>query len=178
MSKPSDTRFISWEPTLHFHPTSLDPFTTHGIPVPTYGNYGGPGYTAGTLGGTTPNSLPDPAPVDPLDTLSSSSSMTVSSQTRQHLYKRACNSCSECRRSHTRILVRPITILQLDSMKGSGHLRSSVSCSSTPALSGFTAIGPTAANRSCLAGSRDKFRGRARCYSGRSRQSPWCLECF
>jgi hypothetical protein len=69
MSKPSDTGFISWEPTLHFHPTSLDPFATHGIPVPTYGNYGGPGYTAGTLGGTTPNPPPDPAPVDPLDTL-------------------------------------------------------------------------------------------------------------
>ena len=69
MSKPSDTGCINWEPTLHFHPTSLDPFATHGIPVPTYGNYGGPGYTAGTLGGTTPNPPPDPTPVDPLDTL-------------------------------------------------------------------------------------------------------------
>lgn len=69
MSKPSDTGLVNWEPNLHFHPTSLDPLATHGIPVPTYGNYGGPGYTAGTLGGTTPNPPPNPLPVDPLDAL-------------------------------------------------------------------------------------------------------------
>jgi hypothetical protein len=48
--------------------------------------------------------------------------MTVSSQTRQHLYKRTCNSCSACRRSHTRILVRPITILQSGLYEGFGTL--------------------------------------------------------
>jgi hypothetical protein len=69
MSKPTQTGFINWEPNLFFHPTSLDPFATHGIPIPTYGNYGGPGYTAGTLGGTTPPPPPNPPPVDALDAL-------------------------------------------------------------------------------------------------------------
>jgi hypothetical protein len=52
-----------------FDPTSIDPAATHGIPIPTYGNYGGPGYTAGTLGGTTPSPPPNPPPVDALDAL-------------------------------------------------------------------------------------------------------------
>ena len=69
MSKPSETGFINWEPNLFFHPTSLDPFATHGIPIPTYGNYGGPGYTAGTMGGTTPPPPPNPPPMDALDAL-------------------------------------------------------------------------------------------------------------
>jgi hypothetical protein len=69
MSKPTQTGFINWEPNLFFHPTSLDPFATHGIPIPTYGNYGGPDYTAGTLGGTTPPPPPNPPPVDALDAL-------------------------------------------------------------------------------------------------------------
>ena len=69
MSKPTQTGFINWDPNLFFHPTSLDPFATHGIPIPTYGNYGGPGYTAGTLGGTTPTPPPNPPPVDALDAL-------------------------------------------------------------------------------------------------------------
>ena len=69
MSKPTQTGFINWEPNLFFHPTELDPFATHGIPIPTYGNYGGPGYTAGTLGGTTPPPPPNPPPVDALDAL-------------------------------------------------------------------------------------------------------------
>src|SRR5262245_36948798 len=68
MTKPTDDN-INWDPNLSFDPTNVaDPFATHGIPVPTYGNYGGPGYTAGTLGGTA--SVPaDPPPVDPLDQL-------------------------------------------------------------------------------------------------------------
>jgi hypothetical protein len=67
MTKPSEGN-INWDPNLSFDPTSLDPFATHGIPIPTYGNYGGPGYTAGTLGGTA--SVPaNPPPVDPLDQL-------------------------------------------------------------------------------------------------------------
>jgi hypothetical protein len=141
MTKPTPTGNINWEPNLFFDPTSLDPFASHGIPIPTYGNYGGPGYTAGTLGGTTPILLPIRSQWirstgSSTNMISSSrSSRTASSQTRQHLYKRACNLCSECPRSHTRTLVRLITTLQPGSMKGSGHSPSSVSCSSTPARS-------------------------------------------
>ena len=69
MTKPTPTGNINWEPNLFFDPTSLDPFASHGIPIPTYGNYGGPGYTAGTFGGTTPNPPPNPPPVDQLDGL-------------------------------------------------------------------------------------------------------------
>jgi hypothetical protein len=70
MTKPSEVGHINWEPSLSFNPTSLDQFATHGIPIPTYGNYGGPGYTAGTLGGTTPPPPnPNPPPVDALDQL-------------------------------------------------------------------------------------------------------------
>jgi len=68
MTKPSEVGHINWDPHLSFDPTSLDPFATHGIPIPTYGNYGGPGYTAGTLGGTA-TFPPSPAPVDALDAL-------------------------------------------------------------------------------------------------------------
>jgi hypothetical protein len=69
MTKPSDDNQINWDPKIFFDPTNVnDIFATHGIPIPTYGNYGGPGYTAGTLGGTA--SVPaDPLPVDPLDQL-------------------------------------------------------------------------------------------------------------
>ena len=68
MTKPTDDN-INWDPNLSFDPTNVaDPFATHGIPVPTYGKYGDPGYTAGTLGGRA--SVPaDPPPVDSLDTL-------------------------------------------------------------------------------------------------------------
>ena len=67
MTKPSEVGHINWDPNLRFDPTNAgDPFATHGIPAPTYGNYGGPGYTAGTIGGTA--SVPaDPLPVDALD---------------------------------------------------------------------------------------------------------------
>jgi hypothetical protein len=69
MTKPSDDTQFNWDPKIFFDPTNLnDIFATQGIPIPTYGNYGGPGYTAGTLGGTA--SVPaDPLPVDPLDDL-------------------------------------------------------------------------------------------------------------
>jgi hypothetical protein len=70
MTKPTPTGNINWEPNLFFDPTSLDPFASHGIPIPTYGNYGSPGYSAGTLGGTTPPPPnPDPPPLDALDEL-------------------------------------------------------------------------------------------------------------
>jgi hypothetical protein len=69
MTKPSEVGHINWDPHLSFDPTNLDnAFATHGIPIPTYGNYGGPGYTAGTLGGTTPPT-PNPPAVDALDQL-------------------------------------------------------------------------------------------------------------
>jgi hypothetical protein len=61
--------FINWDVTTRFDPNSRQP-STHGIPVPSYGNYGGPNYSAGVEGGTTPEGPnPTPAPVDPLDTL-------------------------------------------------------------------------------------------------------------
>jgi hypothetical protein len=66
--------FINWDVTARFDPNSLadssDGISTHGIPIPSYGNYGGPNYTAGAEGGTTPEGPnPIPAPVDALDTL-------------------------------------------------------------------------------------------------------------
>lgn len=62
---------IDWkDSTLRFDPNSADPFATHGIPLPVYGNYGGPNWSAGQVGGTiTGNPLIDPPPVDDLDTL-------------------------------------------------------------------------------------------------------------
>jgi hypothetical protein len=63
--------FINWEDsTLRFDPISPDPLAAHGIPLPVYGNYGGPNWSAGQVGGTiTGDPLIDPAPVDALDTL-------------------------------------------------------------------------------------------------------------
>jgi hypothetical protein len=60
--------YINWDVTIRFDPNSLEPSTQHGIPVPSYGNYGGPNYTAGVEGGTTPE-IPFPAPTDDLDLL-------------------------------------------------------------------------------------------------------------
>src|SRR5262245_26073174 len=61
--------FINWGVTARFDPNSLVP-STHGIPIPSYGNYGGPNYSAGVENGTTPEGPnPIPAPVDSLDTL-------------------------------------------------------------------------------------------------------------
>jgi hypothetical protein len=60
--------FINWNVTTRFDPNSLEP-STHGIPVPSYGNYGGPNYSAGVEGGTTPETPTNPAPVDALDFL-------------------------------------------------------------------------------------------------------------
>ena len=66
--------FINWDVTARFDPSSLVDSTqgvsTHGIPIPSYGNYGGPNYTAGVEGGTTPEGPnPIPAPRDDLDQL-------------------------------------------------------------------------------------------------------------
>jgi hypothetical protein len=63
--------FINWDETIRFHPKELGP-AKKGIPLPTYGNYGGPGYSAGEIGGTTPllNELTaDTQPKDALDAL-------------------------------------------------------------------------------------------------------------
>ncbi|TYO60802.1 hypothetical protein FXV83_41825 [Bradyrhizobium hipponense] len=46
--------YINWDVTMRFDPNSLVPSTQHGIPVPSYGNYGGVNYSAGQEGGTTP----------------------------------------------------------------------------------------------------------------------------
>src|SRR5262249_40067796 len=66
--------FINWDVTARFDPNSLvdstQSISMHGIPIPTYGNYGGPNYTAGVEGGTTPGGPnPIPAPRDDLDKL-------------------------------------------------------------------------------------------------------------
>jgi len=55
--------FINWDVT-RFDPNSVEPSTQHGIPVPSYGNYGGPNYSAGAQGGTTAEG-PNPSPAPP-----------------------------------------------------------------------------------------------------------------
>jgi hypothetical protein len=65
---------ITWDVTSRFDPNSLTPNLTHGIPIPSYGNYGGPNYSAGQKGGRTPEpnpttGLPTPPPIDALDYL-------------------------------------------------------------------------------------------------------------
>jgi hypothetical protein len=45
---------INWDVTIRFDPNSVLASTQHGIPVPSYGNYGGPNYSAGDEGGRTP----------------------------------------------------------------------------------------------------------------------------
>src|SRR5262249_5016 len=58
---------INWDVTTRFDPSSLTA-STHGIPIPSYGNYGGSNYSAGVEGGSAsdPNA---PPPVDALDSL-------------------------------------------------------------------------------------------------------------
>ena len=61
---------INWNVTVRFDPTSLQSPAQHGIPIPSYGNYGGANFSAGVEGGITPEGPnPIPAPVDPLDNL-------------------------------------------------------------------------------------------------------------
>jgi hypothetical protein len=61
---------INWDVTVSFDPNSLQSPAQHGIPIPSYGNYGGANFSAGVEGGTTPEGPnPIPAPVDALDTL-------------------------------------------------------------------------------------------------------------
>jgi hypothetical protein len=63
---------LNWEPTNYFQPNTPDPFGTHGIPLPTYGRYGGPNLSAGVEGGAAPEPADlnaTNAPVDDLDLL-------------------------------------------------------------------------------------------------------------
>jgi hypothetical protein len=60
---------LNWEALSHFDPHSPDPFATHGIPLPNYGNYGGANYSAGEIGGHITGTSADPPPVDQLDAL-------------------------------------------------------------------------------------------------------------
>jgi hypothetical protein len=65
--------FINWDVTTRFDPNvSLQSSTSgqHGIPLPSYGNYGGSNYSAGVEGGRTPEPAdltPATLPKDPLD---------------------------------------------------------------------------------------------------------------
>jgi hypothetical protein len=61
------SELINWGVTTRFDPSSLTA-STHGIPIPSYGNYGGSNYSAGVEGGNAsdPNA---PPPVDALDSL-------------------------------------------------------------------------------------------------------------
>jgi hypothetical protein len=61
--------FINWTKDVFLNPTTLTASATPpGIPIPTYGNYGGPDYTDGTVGGRIPTGG-GVKPVDQLDHL-------------------------------------------------------------------------------------------------------------
>jgi hypothetical protein len=65
--------YINWNTDVFINPVTL--FASagpNGIPVPTYGNYGGPDYSNGSVGGTIPITggiIGGVTPVDNLDTL-------------------------------------------------------------------------------------------------------------
>ncbi len=56
---------INWDVVFHFVPVTLRPAPS-GVAVPTYGNYGGPGYSEGAFG---PLAEPYKPPADALDAL-------------------------------------------------------------------------------------------------------------
>ena len=56
---------INWDVAFHFDPLTLRP-ASPGVAVPTYGNYGGPGYTEGAFG---PLAAPYEPALDALDAL-------------------------------------------------------------------------------------------------------------
>ena len=58
--------YINWNTDVFIDPATLSP-AAGGIPIPTYGNYGGPGYSNGSIGGTI--TIGARAPVDSLDAL-------------------------------------------------------------------------------------------------------------
>jgi hypothetical protein len=55
--------YINWDVVFHIDPATLQPAAS-GVPIPTYGNYGGAGYSEGAFGPPVP---PLVAPVDALD---------------------------------------------------------------------------------------------------------------
>jgi hypothetical protein len=60
---------INWTTDVYINPVTLTASASPpGVPIPTYGNYGGPDYSDGSVGGTIPitGALP---PVDKLDKL-------------------------------------------------------------------------------------------------------------
>jgi len=67
--------YINWTTDVFINPVTLTAGPgPNGIPIPTYGNYGGPDYSDGSVGGIIPTSggVPTSAalpPVDKLDTL-------------------------------------------------------------------------------------------------------------
>jgi hypothetical protein len=69
MSFQEEIMNLNWEALSYFDPHSPDPFATHGIPLPNYGNYGGANYSAGEIGGQITGTSTDPLPVDQLDQL-------------------------------------------------------------------------------------------------------------
>jgi len=61
--------YINWSKDVYIDPVTLTAGPgPNGIPIPTYGNYGGPDYSDGLVGGTIPTSGAVPW-VDPLDHL-------------------------------------------------------------------------------------------------------------
>ena len=61
--------YINWTKDVFIDPVTLTAGPgPNGIPIPTYGNYGGPDYTDGSIGGTIPLGG-GVAPVDQLDAL-------------------------------------------------------------------------------------------------------------
>jgi hypothetical protein len=58
--------YINWNVDVFVDPATLSP-AAGGIPIPTYGNYGGPGYSNGSVGGII--TIGAHAPVDSLDAL-------------------------------------------------------------------------------------------------------------
>jgi hypothetical protein len=57
---------INWDKPFHVDPATLQPAAS-GVPVPTYGNYGGPGYSAGVFVLDPDPSHLDAGSVDALD---------------------------------------------------------------------------------------------------------------
>jgi hypothetical protein len=61
--------YINWTKDVYINPVTLTASASPpGIPIPTYGNYGGPDYSDGSVGGTIPTTGAL-HPVDKLDTL-------------------------------------------------------------------------------------------------------------
>jgi hypothetical protein len=75
--------YINWTTDVFINPITLTAGPgPNGIPIPTYGNYGGPDYSDGSVGGIIPTSGGIPTsealpPVDKLDTSSMTSRIRI-----------------------------------------------------------------------------------------------------